>query len=95
MQKASCAFTISKTLSSWSQNDMYYPHSYGPGFRTEFRHLTNVPSFILNRIREKCAHRNGKCLRINGGTSRYLNPADSASGISVDAFKPYIVKKIY
>lgn len=26
-----------------------------PGFRTEFRHLTNVPSFILNRIREKCS----------------------------------------
>lgn len=83
----SCAFTISKTLSPW-QNDMYHPHSYGPGFRTEFRHLTNVPSFILNRIREKCgAHRNGKCLRINGGTSRYLNPADSASDISVNAFK--------
>jgi len=88
MQKrCSCAFTISKTL-SW-QNDMY-PRSYGPGFRAEFHHLTNVPSFILNRIREKCgAHRNGKCLRINGGASRYLNPADSASDISVDAFKRY------
>lgn len=73
---------------------MYHPRSYGPGFRTEFRHLTNVPSFILNRIREKCGtYRNEKCLRINGGTSRYLNPADSASNISVDAFKRYICRK--
>lgn len=81
---------ILKTLSSW-QNDMYHPHSWGcPGFRTEFRHLTDVPSFILNRIREKCgAHRNGKCLCINGGTSRYLNLADSAPDISVDVFKRY------
>lgn len=90
-EESSYPFMISRTL-SW-QNDVHHSRSYGPGFRTEFRHLTNVPSFILNRIREKCgAHRNGKCLRINGGASRYLNPADSALDISVDALKLYIVE---
>lgn len=52
--RARLAFTISKTLSPW-RNGVYHPCGYGSGFRTEFHHLTNVPSLILNRIREKCS----------------------------------------
>lgn len=53
-RRARLAFTISKTLLPW-RNGVYHPRGYGPGFRKEFRHLTNVPSLILNRIREKCS----------------------------------------
>jgi len=77
-------------------NGVYHSRSYGSGFRIEFRHLTNVPSFILNRIREKCGtHRNGKCLRINGKVSRYLNSSDLALDISADVLMIYIAKFYY
>jgi len=71
-----------------TKNDIYHSRTIVQDLGQNFAILrTSHLSYLIGFEKNDGAHRNGKCLRINGEASRYLNPADSASDISVDAFK--------